>query len=208
MQAPTQQIFYIHGGQTFQQESDYLAYLQNQAVSLDRVELWPKSLQQDLNTPGIQWVAPQMPCKQNAQYQHWQIFFRRYLQHMQAEPILIGFSLGASFLIQFLQQNKLPVLPKAIFLVAPAYDGQGSLEQLAGDFDIKPTPLVQPELESKLNFYFSQSDKIVPISNMQKFQKLFPAAHCQSFPDKNGHFLTPDFPELQADIALALVANS
>ena len=43
--------------------------------------------------------------------------------------------------------------------------------------------------------------------NVVEFQKLFPAAHYQSFPDKNGHFLTPDFPELQADIANHLLAK-
>ena len=191
-------IFYIHGGQTHSSNQNFYNYLESKSVDLQsRPSIWTDQL--EANFPNHQIIRISMPNKQNADYKAWEIMFRKYIPHIRAEDYIIGFSLGASFLFRFLSQNKLPILPQKIILVAGPIDSEGSCEELCNGFESQTTQLDSKTLQSQSNnmhLFYATDDQIVPIIQMQKIQPHLPLAKFTELQNRGGHFITPDFPEL------------
>lgn len=191
-------IFYIHGGTTHSTKEKFYEYLENKTIELEnRAPIWTDHL--DANFPDHQIVRISMPNKVNAEYKAWEIIFKKYLSHINAEDIIIGFSLGATFLLKFLSQNHLPTAPKKLVLVAGPIDSEGSTEELCNGFESKATELDSKTLQAQshnMKLFYATDDPIVPIIQMQKIQAHLPSAKFIELQNRGGHFITPDFPEL------------
>lgn len=194
-----QKVFYIHGGESFLEQTDFIERLkvmplwhmeQKQEIVSKK---WTASFAEDMGDEYEVIMLP-MPNKQNARFEEWSVWFERHFEYLNEGFILIGCSLGAMFLAKYLSFKKLPIAPKAAFLMAGAYQLPGFSDKDCGDFLIKPED-VSLEQVKKVVIMHSKDDFVVPFEHGEALSKALPDAEFLVFEDKN-HFLIPEFPEL------------
>lgn len=197
------QVFVIHGGDTFRSYEDYFNSLKAQQIDLESMltKGWKSALGERLGEE-YQVIAPRMPNSLNAQYPEWKLWFEKILPLLNEEIILVGHSLGGTFLAKYLSTEKVAKKIRGIFLVAPPYDESGTdrePREYLGDFlPPKDLSLLQKQAE-EIFLYHSQDDGIVPFSSLSDYKQALPQAKAREFSDR-GHFLQEDFPELTQDI--------
>jgi len=191
-----QQIVIIHGGTTFDSQGDYLSYLKNKEIDLEKLRPhldWRYSLQNELGE-NFEVLLPQMPDKTNAHYNEWKIWFERILPLLDKEIILVGYSLGGIFLAKYLSENNFPKKIKATILVAAPFDDKDSGKSLA-DFKLS-FPLDRfVKQGGKIYLIQSKGDPEVLFGNLEKYKKALPNAETIVFEDR-GHFSQESFPEI------------
>ena len=94
-----------------------------------------QSPQAKMRRPHENYMYPQMPNKQNADYQAWKIEFEKILPDLDKDSILIGHSLGGIFLAKYLSENKLAQKLDSLHLVAAPYYKCGNF-----NLDLKNDP--------------------------------------------------------------------
>lgn len=128
------QIILIHGGQTFKNHRDYLNFLKNLEVSIEKKVKWSgKYLDKKLGN-DFDIIKPRMPLGLNAKYEDWKIYFERYFPLLKDNIILIGNSLGGIFLAKYLSENKFPKKILSVYLIAAPFDNTLPKEDLVGGF--------------------------------------------------------------------------
>jgi hypothetical protein len=189
------QIILIHGGQTFKNRRDYLNFLKNLEVSIEKKVKWSgKYLDKKLGN-DFDIIRPMMPLSLNAKYEDWKIYFERYFPLLKNNIILIGNSLGGIFLAKYLSENKFPKKILSIYLIAAPFDNTLPKEDLVGGFKLK-SDLSKLAKVDNLNLLFSEDDDIVPISHSKKYRSKLPRANIKVYKNKNSHFEVKTFPEL------------
>lgn len=200
-----QQIFYIGGGESFLNHDDFLARLRTKDLwhlpSEDGVvkKEWKSALVEELGD-DFEFVAPPMPNKQNAKFNEWSIWFERHFDYLKDQAILIGCSLGAMFLAKYLSQNDLPFRPKAVILMAGAYQLPDFEDNSCGDFLVVPEAVKKIEDKTeKVLIVHSKDDFVVDFRHGEALAQALPNAEFIVFEDKN-HFLIEEFPEMVSKI--------
>ncbi len=189
------QIFFVHGGEAFKNYTDYLDYLKNRPVSLEKYQSWRNEyLTQKLGSFDI--ISPQMPGKENAKYLEWKINFERYLPYLKNNLTLIGNSLGGVFLAKYLSENKFPKKIKTLILVAPPYSNKLSGEYFAGGFKLKKDLSLITKNCQQVVLFFSEDDQVVPLDHAASYATNLPTAKLFVLKNKNGHFRVSKFPEI------------
>ena len=190
-----QQVVIIHGGETFDSYQMYLENLRVKQVDFSKrmAQDWKQHLPERLGQV-CEVIAPSMPCKQNAKYLEWKIWFEKFIPLLRDGVILIGHSLGGIFLVKYLSENTLPIVVQATFLV-------GAPCNTPTQHPIADFVLTQPlngfaQQAGVMVLFHSHDDEIVPFSNAQKYAELLPDAHLQAF-ENRGHFNDETFPELE-----------
>jgi pimeloyl-ACP methyl ester carboxylesterase len=189
------QIVHIHGGDSFENDEDFFAYLK--AFPYDpysfEVQKWKNWIKESV-AETHDFIAPQFPNSLNASYEAWVIWFEKLIPFLRDDVTLIGYSLGGGFLLRYLSENKLPVSVRQLHLVASCVDnldcdGCGgfviNLETWAG-FASEP---------DMVHLWHSSDDTIVPIHHSERFLAVYPKATLHRFTDRN-HFFQTEFPEL------------
>ncbi|MCG2700222.1 alpha/beta hydrolase [Candidatus Parcubacteria bacterium] len=193
------QVILIHGGSTFGTDRDYLLFLRNLKIDLDRYRRtkWSDSLRRELGSK-FDVLLPKMPNPMNSKYNEWKMLFKKIAFLLDDNVILIGHSLGAIFLVKYLSENNFPKKILATMLISPPYDDEG-MENSLGSF-ILPKSLDKLNKQGgKIFVYQSKDDEVVPYSHLEKYKKALPNAIAREF-KKRGHFNQPSFPELVKDI--------
>lgn len=190
------QILFIHGGMTFKNSRDYLDYLRNKPISLEKKVRWGDEYLTKKLGSEFEIIRPRMPLSENAKYRDWKIFFERYLSITNKDIILIGTSLGGIFLAQYLSENKISKNIKAVFLVCPPFDGSLSNEDLVGGFRLKGDLSLLSKATKNLYLLFSEDDDVVPVAHAEKYRRKLPNANIIIYKNKNGHFQVSEFPEI------------
>lgn len=186
----------IHGGTTFKTKKDYLSYLKNRKVSVEKKVNWAgEYLDQQLGKQ-FEIIRPRMPLQDNAKYEEWKIHFERYIPHLNNGVILIGGSLGGIFLAKYLSEHKFPKRILSIYLVCPPFDNTVAGEELAGGFKLKANLALINKNCKNLRLFFSKDDEVVPVSHAEKYRRKLKNADITIYKSKNGHFNTPEFPEI------------
>lgn len=193
------QILLIHGGSTFDTYKDYLLFLENLKINLDkyRKTKWSDSLRKEL---GVKFdvLLPRMPNPTNAKYSEWEVLFKKIVPLLKNNVILIGHSLGAIFLVKYLSENKFPKKVLATMLISAPYDNDG-MEESLGDFILPKSLNKLSKQGGKIFLYQSKDDLVVPCANIEKYKKALPSVIIREF-KKGGHFNQLKFPELVKDI--------
>lgn len=190
------QILFIHGGMTFKNTKDYLNYLHNRPVTLEKKIRWGDDYLTKKLGKEYEIIRPKMPLSENAKYRDWKIFFERYLAITNKDIILIGTSLGGIFLAQYLSENKVLKNIKGVFLVCPPFDGSLSNEDLVGGFKLKSNLSLLSKSTKNLHLLFSEDDDVVPVAHAEKYRRKLPDAKITIYKSKNGHFKVSEFPEI------------
>lgn len=198
-----QQVVVIHGGDTFRTPEDCLSFLDREGDHLTLEDFqrkgWKSSLTLALGD-SFAVYAPSMPNKWNARYEEWKLWFEKNIALMDDGVILVGHSLGGTFLAKYLSSEHCPKKVRASFLIAPCYDetGEGNREYLGGFLPPKDKRLFAEQVR-RIFIYYSEDDDVVPFSSLADYQRDLPNVAVRTFKDR-GHFLQEDFPELVEDI--------
>ena len=190
------QVLVIHGGDAFATYEEYLTSLRDYKVDLSyfRRKGWKKTLPEKLGE-NYDVLNPEMPDPWNAKYIEWQIVFEKILPLLNDAIILIGHSLGGSFLAKYLSENKINKKIVGVFLVAACYDKDANGNGL--HTFAMPEKLSMPT--DKVFLYHSKDDTSVPFGDLELFHKQLPQATLRIFEDRN-HFHQEEIPELVEDI--------
>ncbi len=195
-----QQIFLIHGGSVFKSYEDYIKYLSEREIDFERFlkdeKDWKGNLKNDLSNK-FDVIVPSMPCKQNAKYIEWKIWFDKFVPYLKDDIILIGHSLGGTFLVKYLSENIIPKKVKALFLIAPAFS-EGEDESLDDFIPFSDFSKVKEQAKN-IFIYGSEDDQVVPFSDFEKFKKELDSAVFRKFKNE-GHFNSGKISKLIEDI--------
>lgn len=193
------QVVVIHGGGAFATYEEFLSALKATEIDdpgIARGKGWKADLQEKFG-PEYQVILPQMPNKQNAKYQEWKIWFEKYIPYINDRVILVGHSLGGSFLAKYLSQEHFPKKIAATLFIAAPFDSNGHRDM--AEFAVPDSLNLLATQGGNLLFYHSNDDTVVPFSELAKYQAALPQATARTFTDR-GHFNQDEFPELVADI--------
>lgn len=220
------QIILVHGGCEFESIEQFNLELLEWEPELVKKKGWKDWLEAEL---GADWQIhrPQMPCKLNANYSSWKIWFEKYLALLDfSRPVvLIGHSLGGAFLLKFLSENKLEKIAEkaqtkktenknkslaslpeelfvaGLFLVAPVIDNKGltGRDKLNSFlFDLKDLPQLEAQVDV-VKIFHSEDDAVVPFDHSVRLKSLLPNAELVEL-DGCGHINGEDFVELKEQI--------
>jgi predicted alpha/beta hydrolase family esterase len=143
---------------------------------------------------------PQMPNESDPDYKPWKVQIKKELGTLEGKVILIGHSLGGSFLLKYLTEEKIEKPVAGIFLMATPYWG-GSGWQYEG-YEVIALP---EDFASKLPsgapifLYHSRDDEIVPFAHLALYAQKLPQATIRAL-DGRGHQFNNDLSEVVADI--------
>jgi len=196
MEKKKTQIFIIHGGMTFKNNKDYLHYLKTRKISIEGKIRWSNDYLDKKLGRYCEIIRPLMPLHINAKYEEWKIHFERYFPYLRNNIILIGLSLGGTFLAKYLSENKLPKKILSLYLIGSAFDDTLPEEDLVGGFKLKSDLSMIEKNSRNLNLLFSKDDDVVPVSHAEKFRKILKNANIIIYESKNGHFKISEFPEI------------
>ncbi len=196
MEKEKTQIVIIHGGMTFKNKKDYLHYLKTRKISIEGKIRWRDDYLDKKLGEYCEIIRPRMPLQDNAKYEEWKIHFERYFSHLRNNIILIGQSLGGTFLAKYLSENKLPKKILSLYLIGSAFDNTLPGEDLVGGFKLKSDISMIEKNSPNLNLLFSKDDDVVPVSHTEKFRKKLKNANIIIYESKNGHFKISEFPEI------------
>lgn len=192
------QVLVIHGGDTFQTREEYLSFLRDYEIDIERYKSgksdWKPWLREKLGE-SYEVILPVMPNKTNAQFEEWKIWFEKLIPFLNDGVILIGHSLGGDFLAKYLSENKFPKKIAAVFLIAAVHDKDADGYALV-TFTLPKKLDLQTE---KIYLYHSKDDHIVPFNDLAKLEAALPMAISRVFEDRQ-HFNQEEFPELVEDI--------
>lgn len=192
------QVVIISGGDTFETYEEYLNFLRNYEIDIERYKSdksdWKPWLRQRLGS-DYEVILPIMPNRTNAQFNEWKIWFEKLIPFLHDEVILIGHSLGGTFLPKYLSENSFPRKIKAVFLVGAVYDGDGKDRGIAS-FSLPDKLNLQT---NTIYLYHSKDDTVVPFSALEQYKKALPKAQTRVFEDRK-HFNQEEFLELAEDI--------
>lgn len=190
------QIFMIHGGMTFKNQKDYLNYLKNREVSIEKKMRWAEGYIEKELGKKFQIIRPRFPLSENAKYNDWKINFEKYIPLLKNNVILIGNSLGSIFLAKYLSEHKFPKKILATYLVCPPFDDTCFEEDLVGGFKLKSDLSLLEKNSKNLTLMFSKDDDSVPVSHAEKYRRKLKNAKIIIYKSKNGHFKIKKFPEI------------
>jgi predicted alpha/beta hydrolase family esterase len=189
------QIIMIEWGNTHTSRTDYYEFLKTKRLEPFKEKKSRKKRIAEQSTKQYQSMIPTMPCKQNADYLGRKIRFERHFDFVNNEgTILIGDSLGASFLTKRLSENIFPKRLEQLHLICtPIKDtSDESITNFRPNEDNIPN--IQEQTDN-IYIYHSTDDPVVPYDQGVLLSKLLPKAKFISFSDR-GHFNQETFPEL------------
>ena len=192
------QVVIIHGGDTFGTYEEYLNFLLKYSIDIERYKFdkddWKKWLREDLGE-GYEVILPIMPNKTNARFEEWKLWMDKIVPFLNDDVIFVGHSMGGSFLVKYLSENKFPKKIKAVFLVSAMFDYDDDGYSLQS-FSLPEKLDLQTD---KVYLYHSKDDEVVPFRSMDNLKSKLPNAVTRIFEDR-GHMNQETFPELATDI--------
>ena len=193
------QIVVIHGATTFVDHDQYLQYLAEKPLQVDRLTykpMWKERLQDNLGD-AYKVLLPSMPNKTNARYSEWRIFFKNLTQLLTDDCVLVGHSMGAVFLAKYLSETHLPFRVQATILVATPHSDD-SAEDL-GDFKLDTISDLFRSQAGKVIIFNGKDDPVISVQDIERYKQDLPGAEHIELPASD-HFMRVDFPELTTHI--------
>jgi len=120
--------------------------------------------------------------------------FKRIIPLLNKEIVLIGHSLGGTFLVKYLSENIIHKTIMATILVAAPFDDEGKGESLAS-FALSSLFAKFTKQCQRIYLIQSKDDPVVPFEHIKKYRRALPNAETMIF-DNRGHFNQETFPEI------------
>ncbi len=190
------QILIIHGGTCFESRKDYLDFLKNRTVDLEKFRVgndWKENMAQELEGE-YDVLLPKMPCKERSRYEDWSVWFKRITDACESPLILVGHSLGGLFIVKYLSENSVEISVEKTVLLSAPFD-TSNLKESLGDFSLPSSIDEFRKQAGEIHLLHSEDDPVVPIGHIKKYQEKLPKAKTLIFKDR-AHFNQDTFPEL------------
>jgi uncharacterized protein len=149
---------------------------------------------------GFEVDYPKMPREADPDYRRWKPQIGTHLRATKEKLIVVGHSLGASFLLKYLSEENIEGTVAGIFLITTPYWGgdgwryEGYEEVVLPENFPSKLPVGTP-----IFLYHSRDDEIVPFAHLALYSQKLPHATIRVL-SKRGHQLNNDLSELAADI--------
>jgi predicted alpha/beta hydrolase family esterase len=149
--------------------------------------------------PGYTIRYPRMPDEANPDPVAWKHIIARELKHLSDGVILVGHSVGAAILIDYLADGDVERRLAGVFLVATPFIGGAGWPS----GELRPTKKLVHDLPHGAPLYLYQGgeDQTVPFSHIGMFEKALPHAAIRRLDGRN-HQLNDNLSELAHDIRL------
>jgi len=126
-------------------------------------ENWFPWLKEELDKLNIDTIIPKFPNADNPKLNEWLDFFKNYEDSINEDSILIGHSLGVSFILNFLEKNNKKI--KAAFFTA------GFAGKIENEYNEKMKSFIDKDFDfekiknscKKFFIYSSDNDPYVPL---------------------------------------------
>jgi predicted alpha/beta hydrolase family esterase len=155
-----------------------------------------QSLRQALGH-GYDVHFPRMPGEANPNVQSWKRKISAELSRSHGKAVLVGHSLGGSFLLKYLSEEEVETPIAGLFLIAAASwnDDQWNSDdlKLPGDIAERLSPI------PRIFFYHSRDDDVVPFAHLALHGARLPRATIRAV-DGRGHQFRNDLTEVAGDI--------
>jgi predicted alpha/beta hydrolase family esterase len=194
-----QPVILIHGGSCWDSYKNYLSDLKKTGFDLmaSPRPKWHEQLQKNLG-PRFKVLLPEMPNWRNAHYLEWKIWYEKAVAIAGPNPIVIGHSLGAIFVVKYFAETARVGKTKGLLLVSAPYATAAKNPDF-GDFALQRPPVRLANRVKPVCFYQSEDDPIVTAKNLLPYREFVPDAMVRTF-KKRGHFVRGHFGELVRDI--------
>lgn len=140
---------------------------------------------------------PRMPGEAKPNVQYWKRKISAELSRSHGKVVLVGHSLGGSFLLKYLSEEEVGIPIAGLFLLAaPSWDeDQWNFDdlKLPGDIAEKFSPI------PRIFFYHSRDDDVVPFAHLALHGARLPRATIRAV-DGRGHQFRNDLTEVARDI--------
>ncbi len=137
-------------------------------------------------------LTPQMPSPKQPIYEEWKILLEKNIARLKTDEVtFIGHSLGGSFLVKYLAEEKLEMKVSGLFLVAAPIKTMKGFEAPA---DLSLVKEINP-----IQIYHSMDDVEVPYAHSLILQNKL-GAKLHTFSDRGHYFKKAAFPEIAKDL--------
>ncbi|HEU5121506.1 MAG TPA: alpha/beta fold hydrolase [Candidatus Saccharimonadales bacterium] len=179
-----QRVLFIHGAGNGAYEED---------------KLLVNSLQKELGS-HYEMLYPEMPDEDNAPYDLWKKKVQDEAAKVRQPIILVGHSLGASYLAKILTEIEIDTPVAGIFLLnAPFWGGEGWLYEGYEELELPKDTAIRFPKTAKIFIYHARDDEIAPFSHLALYTRLLPQAIVREI-NKGGHQLNNDLSMVAKDI--------
>jgi serine hydrolase len=143
---------------------------------------------------------PKMPQESDPDYQRWKAQISKELAMLKSRTILIGHSLGGSFLLKYLSEENTEMPIAGIFLIAtPYWGGDGWRYEGYEAVSLPESFASRLPKGGPIFLYHSRDDEIVPFAHLALYREKLPQAAIRAH-NGRGHQLSNDLSEVAADI--------
>lgn len=143
---------------------------------------------------------PAMPDEANAPYNLWKQNIEKELILMRKPIVLVGHSMGASYLAKILTEIKETKQITGVFLLnAPFWGDEGWLYEGYEELELPKDVVRRFPTNARVFLYHTRDDGIVPFSHLTLYMRFFPHATVREI-DKGGHQLNNDLSLVAKDI--------
>lgn len=147
--------------------------------------------------PDYEIRYPRMPNEEDPSYAAWTATLESELAGLDERAIVVGHSLGGTFLINALAEHPPERELGAIVLIAAPFFGEGGWQA----DDLKSQGALGEKLPGgvPIYLYHGLADTSVPVSHAELYAHVIPRAHLRRLPDRD-HQLNNDLSEVAAVI--------
>jgi predicted alpha/beta hydrolase family esterase len=136
-------------------------------------------------------ISPQMPSPKNPSYEEWKILLDKNLAKVRGEVIFVGHSLGGSFLLKYISEERISHKILGLFLVAVPFNTIKGFEAPASYSKFWSLPNVF--------LYHSTDDVEVPYAHSIMYQDRL-HARLKTYTDCGHYFKRSEFRDIASDI--------
>jgi len=193
------QIIFIRGGECFANKEDFYTFLRTTKIyqyENENNKHWRDEVIEKISDT-YDSLVPDMPVRENSDYEAWKIWFERHLEYVYDEnPIFVGTSLGGTFFLKYLSENNFSKKLLQLHLIAPCVTDEGQELEKLGSFEFDITKINKiSSICKNIHLWHSKDDTNVPFLNGEIVKIHLPEACFHVFEDK-GHFQVESFPEI------------
>jgi predicted alpha/beta hydrolase family esterase len=162
-------------------------------------QLLAQSLQKELGS-DFNVVYPEMPDEANAPYNAWKQLIQEKIAASREPIILVGHSMGASYLAKILTEIKTSTSIAGIFLLAaPFWGGKGWLYEGYEELELPKNAAATFPSNAKTFLYQTQNDEVVPFEHLALYAKMLPQATVRKI-NEGGHQFNNNLSLVATDI--------
>jgi predicted alpha/beta hydrolase family esterase len=149
-------------------------------------------------------VYPRMPEEDDPRYPVWKTALSKELARLDDGAILVGHSIGGTFLIHTLADEQPKRKFGALLLLAAPFIGDGGWP--SEEIEMRPDLAATLPADLPVILHHGTDDKIVPFAHVKLYAQAIPRAIVRALPNRD-HQLCNDLRDVAQDIRSAALRN-